>query len=77
MSGYETVLQIVAENPGVDIDDFQEIVVDHGGDPDAAVELLEQAVASEDVVQADGKFWIVRKGQYAYSEFPHETTDSA
>jgi hypothetical protein len=65
MSGYETVLGIVAENPGIDTGEFREVVSDLGGDRDATVELLEQAVRSADVVEADGKYWIVRKGKYS------------
>lgn len=77
MSSYEAILRIVAENPGLDLTEFRERVAERGENSDTAVESLEQAVASEDVVKADGKFWIVRNGQYAYSEYPHETTDSA
>jgi hypothetical protein len=75
MPDYETVLKIVAENPGVDTDEFQAIVSEQEEDPDAAVELLERAVGSKDVVEAAGKYWIVRKGKYSYDSYDHPEPD--
>ena len=74
MTDYETVLKIVAENPGVDTGEFRKLVSSQDDDPDTAVALLQQAVESKDVIEADGRFWIVRKGKYAFSEYDHETT---
>ena len=74
MSGYDKVLEVVTENPGVDVDEFREIVGEEAAN--TAVELLQAAVEREDVLRFDGKHWIVRKGKYAYSEYDHEVTDS-
>jgi hypothetical protein len=50
----------VAENSGVDAEGFPEIVSGRGDNPGRAVELLERAVESGDVVEADEKYLLRR-----------------
>lgn len=67
---YATLLEIVAENPALTADDVADLAADRGVDGDVH-ELLETAVANNDVMEADGKHWIVRKGKYGYHEYDH------
>lgn len=72
MSEYNSVLDVVAENPGLDGEVFKENIAEKGLDPGSAMDLLNQAIQSGDVVEANGRYWIVRKGRFAFSEYDHE-----
>jgi hypothetical protein len=69
---YETVLDIVAENPGINRSDLIELVADH--DIEEPTELLDQALEVEDVLYFNGRHWIVRKGRFSFSEYDHPGT---
>lgn len=63
---YGDVLEIVAANPGIDAEKFRSRVAEEGGDPNTTEELPVDASESGDVIEADGKHWILRKGEYSY-----------
>ena len=66
MDSYRSVLHVVAENPGATADEIASTAtVD---DPKA---LLQQAAAEDDVVCVDDRYWIVRKGEFAYDTYDH------
>lgn len=68
---YATLLEIVAENPASTADEIAELAVERGVDENAARDLLATAVANGDVMEADAKHWIVRKGKFAFHEYDH------
>ncbi len=42
-----------------------------GLDGDDAHEVLEAAEAAGDGIERGGKYWVVRKGEFAFGEFDH------
>ena len=52
-------------------DELAEVAVDRGLDSDRARGHLEQAVADDDVAQANGRYWVMRKGEYAFHEYDY------
>lgn len=69
----DRVLDIVAENPGITREEFLEAAVDRGISSDAE-ELLRQAIDREDVLEFDGRYWVMRKGRFAFTEYDHPET---
>lgn len=67
---YNEIVEIVAENPGAGADDISDFAVDRGIDS-GLEELFDEAVDREDIVEADDKYWVMRKGEYAF-EHPSE-----
>lgn len=70
---YAALLEIVAENPAATADGVADLAVERGVDEGVARDVLETAVANGDVMQADEKYWIVRKGKYGFHEYDHPT----
>lgn len=68
---YKDIVEIVAENPGSGLDDVSEYATDRGIDGEHARELLSDALDARDVIEADGKHWVVRKEKYAFDEYDH------
>lgn len=80
MEEYEKVVELVAENPGLTAEEFGEVAEQHGVDAATARDLLLEARDAEDVVSAGGlageaRFWVMRKGKYAFDAYDHPTTD--
>lgn len=75
MADYATVLDLVAEHPGADTEEVREFVAEYGGDPEAGVNDLKEAIAAGDVIEVAGKHWVVRQGKYSYEEYDHPIPD--
>ncbi len=69
--GYDRFLELVAENPALEAEELVEMATDEGYAADDAREWLEAALEAEDVIEFDGKHWVVRKGRFAYDEYDH------
>jgi len=69
--GYERMLELVAENPDQEAEKLVEMATDEGYAAEDAREWLDAAVDTEDVIEFDGKHWVVRKGRFAWSEYNH------
>ncbi len=69
--GYDRLLELVAENPALEADELVEKASDEGFDADETRAWLEKALTAEDVIEFDGKHWIVRNGSFAYEEYDH------
>jgi len=69
--GYDRLLELVAENPAQEAEELVEMASEEGYDSDDAEEWLETALEAEDVIEFDGKHWVVRKGRFAYDEYDH------
>jgi hypothetical protein len=68
---YRSLLHCIAENPGVTADQV-ESQSDISGD---AQTLLGRATAEGDTVCVNGRYWVVRKGEFAVAEYDHPKTE--
>ncbi len=68
MDEYRQVLHTVAENPGLPVEDLQEVAPDDVNDVDDHVE---RALDQEDIIEMNGKHWIVRQGEFAFETYDH------
>lgn len=70
---YRRVLEIVAENPASSVEGITELAVAEGHDEDNVRHLLARGVKFGDIIEAGGKHWVVRKGNFAFQEYerPH------
>jgi len=70
-NGYGRLLELVAENPAQDAEELIAMATDEGYAAADAGEWLEAALEAEDILEFDGKHWVVRKGKFAYDEYGH------
>jgi hypothetical protein len=68
---YTRLLHLIAENPGMTTDEIET----SADDIPATDKFREAAIEAEDVVCCDGRHWIVRKGEFAFDEYDHTTTE--
>jgi len=69
--GYERTLELIAENPAQQAEELVKMATEEGYDSDDAEKWLDTALEAEDVIEFDGKHWVVRKGRFAWSEYDH------
>lgn len=70
---YGYFLEIVADNPHSTADELAEIAVEHGMTERKANKHLLSGVDAGDIIEVDNKHWIVRKGEFAFSERDYST----
>lgn len=68
-SKYQHLLHVIAENPGLTADELSPKVTTTGVE-----ELLQQAAANDDVVCVNDRYWVVRKGEFAFDTYDHPET---
>jgi len=69
--GYDRLLELVAETPAQEAEELVETATDEGFGAEETHEWLQTALEAEDVIEFDGKHWVVRKGRFAYDEYDH------
>jgi hypothetical protein len=52
-------------------EELTELAIDDDPDADNARQLLEDAEVRGDVFEFNGKYWVVRQGEYSFGEFDH------
>lgn len=65
--GYERMVELVAENPALEAEELVAIATGEGFDADDTRDWLEEALDEHDVIEFDGKYWVMRSGEYAWS----------
>jgi len=70
-AGYNRMLELVAENPAQEAEELVAMAADEGYDAADARSWLQDALDNTDVLERDEKFWVVRKGEYAFGEYDH------
>lgn len=68
MDEYRQVLHTVAENPGLPLDEIQDVAPDGVDDVRGHIE---HAVDQDDIIVMNEKHWIVRKGEFGFHEYDH------
>lgn len=75
-SRYDQFLEIVAENPGKTSDELMDLTADYAFNltNEGLEALLEEAGKRKDVLEFDNQYWVMRKEEYAFSEYDHPET---
>ncbi|WP_049980282.1 hypothetical protein [Halolamina rubra] len=71
-NGYERIVELIAENPALDVEELVKMATVEGFDADNAREWLEDALEKNDVLEFDSKYRVVRTGEYSFGEFDHQ-----
>ena len=75
MDKYNALVDLIAAHPGADRDELRELADDHDRlDPDAVDKLLDDALAREDALEANERYWVMRTGRFVPSEYDHPMT---
>jgi len=69
--GYDRMVELVAEDPGLSAEELVAMSTDEGFDAGDARGWLQEALERNDVLEFDGKYWVMRSGEYAFAEFDH------
>ncbi|MFC6613682.1 hypothetical protein ACFQAS_01695 [Halopenitus salinus] len=67
----DAIVELVAEHPGCTTDELVDVVDEKEVASEQARELLEIALRHNRVLEADSKYWAIRKGEYAFQEYDH------
>ncbi|WP_123619190.1 hypothetical protein [Halorubrum sp. CSM-61] len=72
---YDALLDLLAAHPGADRDELRELAdAADRLDTDAVDDLLDNALAREDALEANEHYWVMRTGRFAPSEYDHSLT---
>lgn len=75
MPEYNALLDLLAAHPGADRNELREVAGDDDRlDPDGVDDLLDDALAREDALEANEHYWVMRTGRFAPSEYDHPLT---
>ena len=74
-SEYDALLELIAAHPGASREELRELAGDHDRlDVDVVDELLDDALAREDALEASGHYWVMRTGRFHPEEYDHQST---
>ena len=71
---YDQLLEVVAENPGATVEEITGLAADHGIPDTGVPDLLSEAVTNEDLLEFDGRYWVMRTGKYRFNRYDHLET---
>lgn len=71
---YNQVVKVVAENPGKTNEEIADLATEHGISSGRVEGLLTEAVDQEDLLEFDNRYWVMRKEEYAFTEYDHPET---
>mgnify|MGYP005862047507 CR=1 FL=1 len=76
MSEYDALLDVLATHPGASGGELRELAgdADRAIDPNAVDDLLDDALAREDALEANGSHWVMRTGRFHPDEYDHPLT---
>ena len=76
MSEYDALLDVIAAHPGASREELRELVGDddRAVAPEAVDGLLNDALAREDVLEANEHYWVMRAGRFHPDEYDHPST---
>ena len=72
--GYDQVLEVVAENPGATLKETTDLARDHGITNTNVSNLVSMAVSNDDLLELDGRHWVMRTGKYRFHRYDHPET---
>jgi hypothetical protein len=68
---YNQVLEVVAENPGATIEEITNLTRDRGISNTNIPALVLMAVSNDDLLEFDGRHWVMRTGKYRFHRYNH------
>lgn len=71
---YDRILDVVAENPGATIEEITDLAHDRGITDTGIPDLLSEAKRNEDLLEFDGRYWVMRTGKYRFHRYDHPET---
>jgi len=69
--GYDRLLELIADNPAQKEEELVEMATEEGYAANEARVWLQDVLAAGDVIEFDGKHWVVRNGRFAYDDYDH------
>ena len=69
---YDQILDVVAKHPGATVEKITDLVRDLGITDIS--ETLSTAVSNDDLLEFDGRYWVMRTGKYRYNRYGHSET---
>ena len=71
---YDQILEIVAENPGTTLEEITDLAPDHGITDTDVPDHVSMAVSNDDLLEFDGRYWVMRTGKYRFHRYDHPET---
>ncbi|MDG5761647.1 hypothetical protein QA600_20170 [Natronococcus sp. A-GB1] len=71
---YDRLLEVVAENPGATLEEITDLARDRSITSTSVPDLVSTAVSNDDLLKADGRYWVMRTGKYRWNRYDHPET---
>ncbi|TYL36073.1 hypothetical protein CV102_24350 [Natronococcus pandeyae] len=71
---YDQLLEVVAENPGATIEEITDLARKHDITSTNIPNLVSRAVSNDDLLEFDGRHWVMRTGKYRFHRYNHPET---
>jgi hypothetical protein len=71
---YGQILDVVAENPGATAEEITNLARDFTIADTEIPDLLSKAVSNDDLLEFDGRYWVMRTGKYRFHRYDHPET---
>ncbi|ELY95141.1 hypothetical protein C483_02216 [Natrialba hulunbeirensis JCM 10989] len=71
---YDRILDVVAENPGATVEEITNLARDHVITDTDILNLLSKAEGNDDLLEFDGRYWVMRTGKYRFHRYDHPET---
>ncbi|ELY96180.1 hypothetical protein C483_00100 [Natrialba hulunbeirensis JCM 10989] len=71
---YDRILDVVAENPGATVEEITDLAHHHGITDTRIPDLLSKAESNDDLLEFDGRYWVMRTGKYRFHLYDHPET---
>lgn len=71
---YNQILEVVAENPGATVEEITDLAHDRGITDTDLSGVLSKAVNDDDLLEFDGRYWVMRTGNYRFHQYNHPET---
>ncbi|MDG5821896.1 hypothetical protein [Natronococcus sp. A-GB7] len=71
---YDRLLEVIAENPGATLEEITDLARDRGIISTSIPDLVSTAVSNNDLLKADGRYWVMRTGKYRWDRYDHPET---
>ncbi|OIB56576.1 hypothetical protein [Natrialba sp. SSL1] len=71
---YDRILDVVAENPGATLEEITDLAHDCGITDTGIPDLLSKAESNDDLLEFDGRYWVMQTGKYRFHRYDHPET---
>lgn len=71
---YDQLLEVVAQNPGATIEEIMDLAREHDITNTDISDLVSTAVSNDDLLEFDGRHWVIRTGKYRFHRYDHPET---